>query len=633
MAIGLTPTDLYSQSQLCRGSLGDNIFPEGDFGSGRNVLVVDDPRIAPGYQYTLLMPPDDGFYTITNDIGRWFQVFPTWLTIGDNSDDPYGYMMVVNANYEPGKFYEQTVDGICENTLYEFSADILNIVRSHIRDHIYPDVSFLIDGMERYSTGRMKQTEEWQKVGFTFRSRPGQNSIRLTLRNNAPGGSGNDLALDNISFRACGPYAFIQHTGSNVVCENSDFPVLMADIWTDEPRPLQWQMSENNGDDWQDLRQATKMQYAIPKLKAGTYHFRYVHAVNRENLQSEKCRATSDIFKLDVRPSEVRRDVTIKLGELFALGDKVYEKAGTYRHTFTSSWGCDSTVIVTLEVVGGDIAGRLDIEHVICIDGNDGKAILKDISGGIPPYTYAWSSGATTPEVVNLAAGKYAVTVSDVRKAKMVKRFEVDEPDALIIAIAVTEDKKSAQAQVTGGSAPYDYNWSTGNGESSAVNQIEPGDHGLTVTDANGCTAVKTFMIPAPEPVVEKSKLIPELTVENLVRGEAIRMERVQFEADSSTIQNSSIPTLTELLSFLETHEAIRIEIGGHTNGMPAHDYCDKLSSARAKSIADWLVTRGIETERVFSKGYGKRNPIATNRTPEGRKKNQRVEVRIIAER
>ena len=72
------------------------------------------------------------------------------------------------------------------------------------------------------------------------------------------------------------------------------------------------------------------------------------------------------------------------------------------------------------------------------------------------------------------------------------------------------------------------------------------------------------------------------------------------------------------------------IEVGGHTNGIPPHEFCDKLSTARAKSVAQYLVDKGIPASRITYRGYGKRNPIASNATPEGREKNQRVEINIV---
>ncbi|MCB0549235.1 MAG: hypothetical protein KDD19_16775, partial [Phaeodactylibacter sp.] len=191
--------------QICTGNLGENIFTAGDFGSGPTNLVLSNPGIAPGYTYTLSPPPSDGFYTVTNNTGAWGGLFSTWLPIRDNSSDPQGYMMVVNASFSAGIFYEQTVDGLCENTLYEFTADVINLIRNSVSNHIKPNVSFLINDEVRYSSGDIPQNEQWNTYGFTFTTEPGETSVKLTLRNNAPGGIGNDLALDNISFRACGP--------------------------------------------------------------------------------------------------------------------------------------------------------------------------------------------------------------------------------------------------------------------------------------------------------------------------------------------------------------------------------------------------------------------------------------------
>jgi hypothetical protein len=101
---------IYSQPVLCNGNLGDNIFTEGDFGKGNANVVAMNPGYAPGFIYTTNVPPDDGQYTITNDMRPWSNIFPTWIQIGDNSTDPKGYMMVVNASYAPGIFYEQIID-------------------------------------------------------------------------------------------------------------------------------------------------------------------------------------------------------------------------------------------------------------------------------------------------------------------------------------------------------------------------------------------------------------------------------------------------------------------------------------------------------------------------------------------
>ncbi|MEL6143600.1 MAG: hypothetical protein AAFU67_18520, partial [Bacteroidota bacterium] len=233
LLIGLTGT---LSAQICGGNLGENIFDAGDFGEGTDNVLQVNPGVAPGYVYTTSVPPFDGFYTLTNNSSAtfWPNIFDSWLQIPDNSSDPNGYMMVVNASFEPGLFYEQEVEGLCENTLYVFSADVINMIRNGVPNHIDPNISFLLDGVEEYTTGNIPKTEEWITHGFTFTTAPGQTSVILSLRNNAPGGIGNDLGLDNITFRACGPQAQILPETVERICEDGQFTTLSATITGDQ---------------------------------------------------------------------------------------------------------------------------------------------------------------------------------------------------------------------------------------------------------------------------------------------------------------------------------------------------------------------------------------------------------------
>ncbi len=120
------------------------------------------------------------------------------------------------------------------------------------------------------------------------------------------------------------------------------------------------------------------------------------------------------------------------------------------------------------------------------------------------------------------------------------------------------------------------------------------------------------------------------LTVRDLREGDIIRLERLYFKADSSAINPGSVPLLNEIYSFLKANPNVVIEVGGHTNGRPPDEFCDKLSAARAEAVVEYLNSKGIERIRLFARGYGKREPIASNATELGRKKNQRVEIKVL---
>jgi outer membrane protein OmpA-like peptidoglycan-associated protein len=113
-------------------------------------------------------------------------------------------------------------------------------------------------------------------------------------------------------------------------------------------------------------------------------------------------------------------------------------------------------------------------------------------------------------------------------------------------------------------------------------------------------------------------------------KGEVVRLERITFKADSYELQPESEPALQEVYDFLKSSPDVSVEVGGHTNGIPPDEFCDNLSSNRAKNVANWLIQKGIQPERVQYKGYGKRNRIANDATKEGRAQNQRVEIKIL---
>jgi outer membrane protein OmpA-like peptidoglycan-associated protein len=133
------------------------------------------------------------------------------------------------------------------------------------------------------------------------------------------------------------------------------------------------------------------------------------------------------------------------------------------------------------------------------------------------------------------------------------------------------------------------------------------------------------------EEVVEEDRgnFDPKMKAKDLKVGYTFRLENLYFQADSANITNNAERVLTELVNFLKDNPEVSIEVGGHTNGLPAHEYCDRLSSARAKNVARFLTLNGIDRRRITHKGYGKRKPIADNDTDQGKRLNQRVEVKI----
>lgn len=136
---------------------------------------------------------------------------------------------------------------------------------------------------------------------------------------------------------------------------------------------------------------------------------------------------------------------------------------------------------------------------------------------------------------------------------------------------------------------------------------------------------------PVVSNVDSQPKILKELDKKTIKKGQVIRIKKLFFDANASEIEEESYPVLNELYAFMISNEDITIEVGGHTNGIPKHEFCDQLSNDRAKAVASFLVSRGISANRVLYKGYGKRKPVASNKTKIGRQKNQRVEIKILS--
>lgn len=139
-----------------------------------------------------------------------------------------------------------------------------------------------------------------------------------------------------------------------------------------------------------------------------------------------------------------------------------------------------------------------------------------------------------------------------------------------------------------------------------------------------------TPVVAQTQPKQAESNL-SSINSKDLKEGQTIRIDKLYFAADSANFSKESLPALNYLAGFMEDNPKLIVEIGGHTNGIPDDEFCDRLSTARAKSIYDFLINVGVQPARLRYKGYGKRLPLATNKTVDGRKKNQRVEIKILS--
>ena len=173
---------------------------------------------------------------------------------------------------------------------------------------------------------------------------------------------------------------------------------------------------------------------------------------------------------------------------------------GTYTVTITDGNGCQ---IVESATVTAPPPLTVDItsSNPDCGTGQTGSATATGM-GGVPPYSYAWSNGATTQTISNLAPGVYTVSVTDQNSCVTTESVTIIAAGDLTLSVSTTGSADcdgptgTATVTVTGGTAPYTYAFSGGINNGSATAQFLPaGNFSVTVTDANGCEAMADFTV------------------------------------------------------------------------------------------------------------------------------------------
>ncbi|HQK68747.1 MAG TPA: hypothetical protein PLL94_11430, partial [Bacteroidales bacterium] len=183
--------------------------------------------------------------------------------------------------------------------------------------------------------------------------------------------------------------------------------------------------------------------------------------------------------------------------------DLVNVAAGVYTVTITDANLCTTIATGTVSQPAAALGATAVVTDVRCF-GNATGAVNLTVTGGTAPYTYLWSNGATTEDLVNVVAGTYTVTITDANLCTTTASGTVTQPAAALAGtITVTnvkcfgETTGAVNLTVTGGTAPYTYLWSNGATTEDLVNVVA-GVYTVTITDANLCTTTASGTVTQP---------------------------------------------------------------------------------------------------------------------------------------
>ena len=531
-----------TNGQLCKGSLGDPIVNI-TFGAGAN---PGQPLAAAttSYQYASNICPNDGFYTVVNSTSNCFN--NNWHTISaDHTGNANGYFMLVNATFQPGAFYLETVRGLCSNTTFEFAAWVANVHKTTAcsGNGIQPNLTFTIektDGtvLSTYNSGNIPPTASpsWQQIGFFFTTPVGISEIVLRMVNNAPGGCGNDIALDDITLRPCGPDITASIVSfpstSQSFCEGEAHTyTFMGTVMAGYTNPtLQWQQNINGGG-WVDIpgeNTPTLLKDFPANMMAGSYLYRLT-AVETSNIGSTVCRTASKPISITINAipaTTASVNSPLCAGAnlvLTATGGGQYQwtgpgsftstsatvsvnnvqpvQSGKYYVTVTSAGGCMTKDSVMVTVDPAPMAAAGPAISNIC----EGADVQLTASGGIR-YQWQPATGLSSPDIDSPIASptdtvNYLVVVyneyscSDTAMVTVnvtPKPYANAGPDKSIIAGNAT--------QLEGAAEGGDYSWApllNMNNAQSLNPEVTPPlstDYILSVVSKLGCGTVTDTM-------------------------------------------------------------------------------------------------------------------------------------------
>ena len=134
---------------------------------------------------------------------------------------------------------------------------------------------------------------------------------------------------------------------------------------------------------------------------------------------------------------------------------------------------------------------------------------------------------------------------------------------------------------------------------------------------------------------IEKSEgyqeIVKDVYLKRIAVGSKVVLNNVFFASGKSVLKKESKTELDNLLKLMNDAPSLKLEISGHTDNTGSDAVNQKLSEKRAKAVVDYLVEKGISSDRLTFKGYGSKEPVADNKTKDGRRQNRRTEFKVIA--
>lgn len=126
-------------------------------------------------------------------------------------------------------------------------------------------------------------------------------------------------------------------------------------------------------------------------------------------------------------------------------------------------------------------------------------------------------------------------------------------------------------------------------------------------------------------------EVVLTIRLKKLQVGKQIVLHNIFYDFDKATLRSESLSEMERLVALMNENPSMKVEISSYTDNKGSQAYNLNLSQARAQSVVNYLINKGISKDRLVAKGYGMANPIASNDTDDGRQMNRRTEFKILS--
>lgn len=376
---------------------------------------------------------------------------------------------------------------------------------------------FMVDGAvtdvlcNGSSTGSIDLIVSGGNMGYTYNWSNGESTQDLS---NIAAGNYSVTVTDLLSCTKTATFTIAQpaelsvvESITNVACNGDATGAIDLDISGGTPG---YSFAWDNGETTEDLSNLIEGSYSVTvsDMNGCAFEMAYIVSENSALADNPVVEPDNCLDNMGSITSNISGGVpgyTYNWSNGASSADITSLPKGQYSLTVTDLLGCTLENSYTIDGPAAPVSGTAIITNIDCNGAATGSIDITP-AGGTPGYSFNWSNGSQTEDLIDLITGTYTITISDANDCAYVEEYEVTEQSLIVVTGIPTDPSGNGtndgniDISVNGGVLPYSFNWS--NGEiTEDISGLGGGVFTVTVTDDLGCTIVESFILEEPSPI------------------------------------------------------------------------------------------------------------------------------------